>query len=146
MRGITSTLILIVVLAGLGGYIYFVDSKRPEPGIDGGPAKEKVYALAVDAVNEVKLTYNGETSLLRKSETGWKMIEPVETDADAAEAASLGQALANLELVRVVEENATDLAKYNLATPPIAVEFKAGSVTGTLALGDKTRRKARCTP
>ncbi|MEY4637096.1 MAG: hypothetical protein RJA55_2894 [Acidobacteriota bacterium] len=137
MRGITSTLILIVVLAGLGGYIYFVDSKRPEPGIDGGPAKEKVYALAVDAVNEVKLTYNGETSLLRKSETGWKMIEPVETDADAAEAASLGQALANLELVRVVEENATDLAKYNLATPPIAVEFKAGSVTGTLALGDK---------
>ena len=136
MRGITSTLILIVVLAGLGGYIYFVDSKRPETGIDGGPTKEKVYALAVDAVDEVKLTYQGETSLLRKTEAGWKMIEPVETDADAAEAVSLGQALANLELVRVVEENATDLAKYNLATPPIAVEFRAGSVTGSLALGD----------
>lgn len=138
MRGITSTLILIVVLAGLGGYIYFVDSKRPAPGIDGGPAKDKVYALAVDAVDEVKLTYKGETSLLRKTEAGWKMLEPVETDADPAEAASLGQALANLELVRVVEENATDLAKYNLATPPIAVEFKAGSTTGSLALGDMT--------
>ncbi|MDP2318459.1 MAG: DUF4340 domain-containing protein [Acidobacteriota bacterium] len=136
MRGITSTLILIVVLAGLGGYIYFVDSKRPAPGFDGGPAKEKVYTLAVDAVDEVKLTYQGETSLLRKSEAGWKMIEPVETDADPAEAASLGMALANLERVRVVEENATDLVKYNLATPPIAVEFKAGSVTGSLALGD----------
>ncbi|MDP2055809.1 MAG: DUF4340 domain-containing protein [Acidobacteriota bacterium] len=136
MRGITSTLILIVVLAGLGGYIYFVDSKRPAPGFDGGPAKEKVYTLAVDAVDEVKLTYQGETSLLRKSEAGWKMIEPVETDADPAEAASLGMALANLERVRVVEENATDLVKYNLATPPIAIEFKAGSVTGSLALGD----------
>ncbi len=136
MRGITSTLILIVVLAGLGGYIYFVDSKRPAPGIDGGPAKEKVYAIAADAVDEVKLTYRGDTSLLRKSEAGWKMIEPVETDADPAEAASLGTALANLEQVRVVEENASDLAKYNLATPPIAVEFKAGSVTGSLALGD----------
>jgi hypothetical protein len=139
MRGITSTLILVVVLAGLGGYIYFVDSKRPETavGIDGGPAKEKVYTLAVDAVNEVKLTYNGETSVLRKSDAGWKMIQPVETDADPAEAASLGAALANLELVRVVEENATDLKKYNLETPPIAVEFKAGSTSGSLMLGDK---------
>lgn len=137
MRGFTSTLILIVVLAGLGGYIYFVDSKRPAPGIDGGPAKEKVYSLAVDAVDEVKLTYHGETSLLRKSEGGWKMIQPVETDADPAEATSLGQALANLELVRIVEENASDLQKYNLAKPPIAVEFKAGGVTGSLLLGDK---------
>jgi hypothetical protein len=137
MRGLTSTIILVLVLAGLGGYIYFVDSKRPEPGIDGGPAKAKVYALAVDAVDEVKLTYQGETSLLRKSEGGWKMIQPVETEADPAEAVSLAQALANLELVRVVEDHATDLQKYNLATPPIAVEFKAGGVTGSLLLGDK---------
>lgn len=137
MRGLTSTLLLVVVLAGLGGYIYFVDSKRPEPGIDGGPAKEKVYSLAVDAVDEVKLTFNGETSVVRKTDSGWKMIQPVETDADPAEAVSLGQALANLELVRVVEENPTDLQKYNLATPPIAVEFKAGSTTGSLLLGDK---------
>ena len=40
-------------------------------------------------------------------------------------------------MVRVVEENATDLQKYNLATPPIAVEFKAGSESGSLLLGDK---------
>lgn len=137
MRGITSTLILVVVLAGLGGYIYFVDSKRPAPGIDGAEAREKVYSLAVDAVHEFKLTYNGETSRLRKDASGWKMIEPVATDADPAEAASIAQALANLELVRVVEENPADLQKYNLAKPPIAVEFKAGSVTGSLMLGDK---------
>lgn len=137
MRGFTSTLILVVVLAGLGGYIYFVDSKRAEPGLDGGAAKEKVYSLAVDAVNEFKLTYNGETSVLRKDASGWKMIAPVATEADAAEAVSVAQALANLELVRVVEENPTDLQKYNLAKPPIAVEFKAGSVTGSLMLGDK---------
>lgn len=137
MRGLTSTLLLVVVLAGLGGYIYFVDSKRPATGVDGGETKEKVYSLAVDAVNEVKLTFNGETSLLRKTEGGWKMIQPVETDADPAEATSLAQALANLELVRVVEENATDLQKYNLATPPIAVEYKAGGETGSLLLGDK---------
>ena len=45
MRGLTSTLILVVVLAGLGGYIYFVDSKKPatSPATEGEPAKEKLF-------------------------------------------------------------------------------------------------------
>ena len=34
MRGLTSTLVLVVVLAGLGGYIYFVDSKKPAASAD----------------------------------------------------------------------------------------------------------------
>ena len=139
MRGFTSTLVLIVVLAGLGSYIYFVDSKRPAPavGIDGGPAKDKVYALEVDQINEVKLTYNGETSLLRKSDSGWAMVEPVKTEADPAEAVSLAQALVNLELVRVLDENPGDLAPFGLTEPPIVVEFKGTGVSGSLKLGRK---------
>ena len=35
MRGLTSTLLLVVVLAGLGAYIYFVDSKKPAATADG---------------------------------------------------------------------------------------------------------------
>ena len=138
MRGLTSTLVLIVVLAGLGGYIYFVDSKRPEPGVDGGAANEKVYALEVDKIDELKLTYNGETSLLRKSATGWTMVEPVQTEADPAEAISLAQALTNLERVRVLDENPGDLTPFGLAQPPIVVEFKGAGVSGSLKLGRKT--------
>jgi hypothetical protein len=138
MRGLTSTLILVIVLAGLGGYIYFVDSERPAPGIDGGPAKAKVYTLEPDAVTEVKLTYNGETSVVRKSDSGWAMVEPVQTEADPAEAASLAQALVNLELVRVLDENPADLAPFGLAEPPIVVEFKGTGVSGSLRLGRKT--------
>ena len=138
MRGLTSTLVLIVVLAGLGGYIYFVDSKRPEPGVDGGAATEKVYALEVDKIDELKLTYNGETSLLRKSASGWTMVEPVQTGADPAEAISLAQALTNLERVRVLDENPGDLTPFGLAQPPIIVEFKGAGVSGSLKLGRKT--------
>ena len=138
MRGLTSTLVLVVILAGLGGYIYFVDSKRPAPGIDDEPTKTKVYAIEVDKIDEVKLTYNGETSLLRKSAGGWAMVEPVQTDADPAEAVSLAQALTNLELVRVLDENPGDLAPFGLAEPTIAVEFKGQGVSGSLKLGRKT--------
>jgi len=138
MRGLTSTIVLVLVLAGLGGYIYFVDSKRPEPGLGGDTATAKVYALKVDTINEVKLTYNGETSLLRKSDSGWAMVEPVQTEADPAEAISLVQALVNLELVRVLDENPGDLAPFGLAAPSIAVEFKGAGVSGSLKLGRKT--------
>ena len=34
MRGLTSTILLVVVLAGLGGYIYFVENKKPAGGAD----------------------------------------------------------------------------------------------------------------
>lgn len=138
MRGLTSTIVLVLVLAGLGGYIYFVDSKRPEPGLGGDTATAKVYALEVDTINEVKLTYNGETSLLRKSDSGWAMVEPVQTEADPAEAISLVQALVNLELVRVLDENPGDLAPFGLAAPSLAVEFKGAGVSGSLKLGRKT--------
>ncbi len=138
MRGLTSTLVLIVVLAGLGGYIYFVDSKRPEPGVDGGAANAKVYALEVDKIDELRLTYNGETSLLRKSASGWTMVEPVQTEADPAEAISLAQALTNLERVRVLDDNPGDLTPFGLAQPPIVVEFKGTGVSGSLKLGRKT--------
>jgi hypothetical protein len=45
MRGLTSTLILVAVLAGLGGYIYFVDAKRPaSTGADDAAPKTKIFA------------------------------------------------------------------------------------------------------
>jgi hypothetical protein len=138
MRGLTSTIALVVVLAGLGAYIYFVDSKRPEPGIDGGPARAKVFAVEADQINEVRLTYQGESSLLRKSDGGWTMIEPTQVDADPPEAVSIAQALANLEHVRDVVDNPPDLAQFGLAEPPISVEFKGeGGISGSLKLGHK---------
>lgn len=140
MRGLWSTLALVVVLAGLGAYIYFVESKRPAAtsSVDGEPAREKFFTVETDKINEVKLTYKGQTTLLRKAEGGWKMIEPVQAEADPPEAISLAQAIANLESVRPVVDNPSDLQQFGLADPPITVEFKAeGGVSGSFKLGGK---------
>lgn len=138
MRGLTSTLVLVALLAGLGAYIYFVDSGRPEPGIDG-QVRDKVFAVEADRITEIRLTFEGQASLLRKDAAGWKLVEPVATEADPAEAASLAQSLANLELTRRVDDGPADLKEYGLEPPAIAVEFKAeGGATGSLRLGAKT--------
>ncbi len=136
MRGLTSTLILIVVLAGLGGYIYFVDSKRPAGG--STETKEKVFTVEADKINELRITAQGESSLLRKSDAGWKMFEPVEIDADPPEAIGVATALTSVEIERVVDDNATNLEQFGLANPAITVAFKAdGGAAGTLKLGNK---------
>lgn len=139
MRGLTSTLILVVVLAGLGAYIYFVDAKRPAAGADGSAAtKEKVFTVDADKVNELRITYQGETSALKKESTGWKLVEPVQIDADPPEAIGVATALGNIDIVRVVDENATNLEQFGLAKPNITVEFKAeGGAAGTLRLGNR---------
>ena len=139
MRGLTSTLILVVVLAGLGAYIYFVDSKRPAAGIDGSSeTKEKVFTVEADKINELRITSGGQTTLLRKSEAGWKMLEPTPVDADPPEVIGVATALTNIDIVRVVDDNATNLEQFGLAKPSTTVEFKAeGGASGTLKLGNK---------
>lgn len=139
MRGITSTLALVAVLAGLGGYIYFVDSKRPaSSGADDAAPKTKVFSVETEKIDELKITAAGETSVLKKSGEGWKMIQPSETDADAAEVMSVAQAISNIERSRTIDENPADLKEYGLAAPVVSVEFKAGNTSGSIVLGDKT--------
>ncbi len=135
MRGLWSTLALVLVLAGLGAYIYFVDSTKPAAGVE---VKEKVFAVEADAIREIRLTAGGETSVLQKSDDGWKLTEPVDTDADATEASSLVTNLASVEINRVVEEHASNLEPYGLATPRVTVAFTAEGSSGELRLGNTT--------
>jgi len=103
-----------------------------------GENRVKFFTVEADQITEVRLTHKGQTSLLRKEDSGWKMIEPVAVDADAPEAISLAQAIASLESVREVVDNPPDLAPFGLAEPATTVEFKAdGGVSGSFTLGNK---------
>ena len=136
MRCLTSTIILVLVLAGLGAYIYFVDSKKPAGGIE---EKQKVFSVEADKIEEITVTADAETTTLRKEGGTWKVTSPVSTDADTTEVSGMTSALAGLEVNRVVAENATNLAEYGLAEPRIKLAFKAqGGASGELHLGEKT--------
>jgi hypothetical protein len=136
MRGLTSTIILVVVLAGLGGYIYFVDSERPAGGVE---ERDQVFDVEAEQLEELTVTSEGETTTLRKTDGTWKITAPVAVDADANEVSGLTSAIAALEINRVVTDNASNLADYGLAEPRIKIAFKAaGGAGGELHIGDKT--------
>ena len=139
MGRLTSTLILVVVLAGLGAYIYFVDANKPLAGADGSTTvKEKVFTVDAAKINELRIAYKGESTLLKKDNSGWKIVEPAQMEADPPEAIGVATTLTNVEMVRVIDENPTDLEQFGLAKPAISVEYKGeGGVAGTLKLGNK---------
>lgn len=139
MRGLRSTLVLLVVAVGLGVYIYFVESKK-EPSSDL-PKKEKVFTIEADKVQEVRVkSESGDTTTVRKSGDAWQVVEPTALEADQAEMSSITSNLASLEMQRVVDANASDLAGYGLAKPRVEVAFKAAGDKDDrrLLLGDKT--------
>lgn len=136
MGRLTSTIALVLVLAGLGAYIYFVDAERPAAGLDDG---EKIFSIEADKLQEITVTADGETSTLRKTDGTWRLTAPVQADADQSEISSLTSSFSSLEMNRVVDENASDLAAYGLAEPRIALAFTAeGGASGELHIGDKT--------
>src|SRR5690349_2509207 len=113
MRGLKSTIALLVVLGGLVAYIYFVDSKRPATGPD---TKEKAFtSLAADQIEAVELkAESGETARVEKTGETWNLVEPEKVEADSVALSSLTTTIAGLEIERVVDENPTDIKQYGL--------------------------------
>jgi hypothetical protein len=134
MRGLKSTIALIVVLVGLGAYIYFVTWKQPE-GADAATKQEKVFAsLETDKIDEVKVkSEKGDTTTVKKENGAWQVVAPVATKADESEVTGITNSLGQISVVRIVDENPSDLKDYGLATPRIEINFKAS--------GDKDYRK-----
>ena len=141
MRGVRSFLFLLVVAAGLGAYIYFVESKRT-PSSETPAAKEKVFTVESTDIQQLEVkSEKGERTKLAKADGKWQIVEPTATAADETEVSSLTSGLSTLEIQRVVEEKPASLAEYGLQEPRVTVALTtSGASAGTkrLLIGRKT--------
>lgn len=125
MRGLRSTVALLVVLGGLCTYIYFVTWRQPEG--ESGTTRERVFAaLETDKVDEIRIkSQAGDTTTMSKQGDEWQVTAPLTVKADASEVAAITNNLGSLEVTRVVDENPSDLKEYGLDAPLVEIEFKA---------------------
>ena len=139
MRGLRSLIILLVIAAGFGAYLYFVEAKR-DP-FDTAEKREKVFAVEADKIEEITVkSESGDRTTLKKSGSDWQIVAPADkaANADAVEASGISTNLSNLEQQRVIEENAQNLADFGLEQPRIEVAFKSAGQEHTLQIGSKT--------
>jgi hypothetical protein len=141
MRGLKTTIALVVVLGGLFAYIYFVTWKQPEGGT-AASKQEKVFAgLQADKVEEIRVhSESGDSTVLKKDKDGWKIAEPVTASAQESEASGIAGALAQLEVARVIDDNPANLVDYGLGAPRVEIQFKASGDKNLkrLLIGQKT--------
>jgi hypothetical protein len=136
MKGIRSFLVLLVVAAGLGGYLYY-DSKRA-PSDD--TKQDKVFAdVQSDKIDQVTIKSDkGETSTAAKQGEQWQVTQPAAAPADEAEISGITSNLASLTVSRVIDEQAGDFKQYGLEPARIEVGFRQGGKDRKLLLGQKT--------
>ena len=139
MRGLKSTIGLVVVLIGLVAYIYFVDSKKPAS--DAPATKAKAFTVDADQIDEIRLKpAAGEASRVEKANGTWQLVEPEKTEADQGQVSNAATSLATLEINSVVDENPSDLAQYGLNPAKVDVAFRVKGQKDErhLLLGEKT--------
>jgi hypothetical protein len=143
MRGARSLIFLVLVAAGLGAYLYFVEMKR-EPG-DAAEKKDKVFSVEADKIDELTIkSESGERTTLKKNGKDWQVVAPAGSGpaaVDQTEVSGITTNIATLEQQRVVEEKvekAEDLKEFGLAEPRIEVAFKSGGAEQKLQIGSKT--------
>lgn len=139
MRSVRSLLVLVAIAAGLGAYIYFVDTRKPLAS-DTENKKAKVFSVEADKIDELHVKTASGEARLKKGAGGWDLVTPEPMKADEAEVSGITSNLASLEEQRVVEEKAADVKQYGLAEPRIDVAFKAPDDKDFkhLQIGDKT--------
>ena len=140
MRGVRSTLVLLVAALALGAYIYFFESERPPAGTPD--ALETVFDVDSDDIDSVTVTAgNGDRTVIEKDGDRWRIVEPFAVNVDVTEVVALSSSLANLEVQRVVAEpgDAPELEAFGLTEPAIEVGFTtAGGAEARLLIGERS--------
>jgi hypothetical protein len=138
VHGKRSLLILFVVAAALGAYIYFVESER-DPVADDTPVREKVFQTPSTDFTEIEVrAASGETTTLRKNNNVWEIVAPETAPTDSTEIGGLLSTLESLEVQGVVDDNPPAVAQFGLEPARIAVTFKSPAGESRLLVGKKT--------
>lgn len=140
MRRLRSTLVLLVLFLAIAGYAWFVERERP-PASEAG-ANENAFDIAAGRITDLTVNAaNGDVTVLTRTENeiDWVVTAPVDTEADDNAATAIATTLAALEVRRVVDEDAADLAPFGLTEPAVSVTFATPDGEPlTLAVGDET--------
>jgi hypothetical protein len=139
-----NTVILLVLAAAKGAYVYFVEAKRtpkPDTGTPAPETRSKVFdKLDSSKIDDITIKGSaGEQTHLKKTGNAWQIVEPVQSAVDDTEVSGLVSNLGSVEIDRVVDQDPKDLTKYGLTKPRVEVAFTAGDkTTHQLQIGSKT--------
>jgi hypothetical protein len=131
------TLLLFLILAGLGGYLYFVEFPAKEREEQQAGVQKHLLAFPETAITGLTVaTPQGPVQLKRSDRGQWTITAPLQADADPREVQALIRALVTGTVTRTVEDKADALAPFGLEQPVTAITVMADSRQETISIGD----------
>lgn len=132
------TILMLVVLLGLGAYVYFVELPKAKQDAE----KPTVLAFEKAAVETLTLTYPDREIRLHQTATGeWDITAPIQTKADDTTVNNMVTTIADEEVTRsLIPEEPIDLALYGLAQPPVMMHLtlQDGTTLPKVSIGKDT--------
>ncbi|WP_454062588.1 DUF4340 domain-containing protein [Candidatus Nitrospira salsa] len=131
------TIILAVILLGIGGYVYFVDVPASEQAIQVKQENRKLIPFDDRHITQLTLKTAKEHITFDRGERGrWLITTPLTAPADGREVRKILRALTLGKIERVIQEQATDVKQYGLEPPHMTVTVTDEEQTLTLDLGN----------
>lgn len=137
----STTLILLVVLVVLGGYVYWSGRGQASSTSDGTPTPEHVTVVRLNATDVSAIVVrdkDGKQVRAERDGTTWKLTAPVADPGDTARISSLADQLTQLQATRIITPTSQDLAPFGLTTPTYDIQLLKGTMPlAELKLGTK---------
>ncbi|HJU28432.1 MAG TPA: DUF4340 domain-containing protein, partial [Candidatus Binataceae bacterium] len=108
------TIVVVVLLAIVGAYAFYT-SRQPAPG-----STPKLLSVAPSDIKKIELRSADRDIVVERDGGQWRIVKPVQADADKSAADSIADALANVQITSTVDKP-SDLAPFGLAKPVVVV-------------------------
>lgn len=131
------TFLMLVILAGLGGYLYLVEFPAKQREEKQETEQKRLLSFPETAITELSITTaQGPIAFKLNTPGKWSIVAPLHTDADNREVQALIRALVTGTVTRTLDEQATALAPFGLDQPVTTLTITAGAQRETIAIGD----------
>ncbi len=128
-----NTWVVAILFAAFAGYLYFVERPRHEQAA----ADRKLLAFQPDDAAGVTLTYPDRQIVLQKVDGAWKIVQPIQYEADETTVKNLLQAIPDAEVKRTLDEDLASVEEYGLDKPVaiVTVALKDGKTLPAIRVG-----------
>jgi hypothetical protein len=134
-----TTLMLLVVAAALGAFVYFYEIRGGEVRKQAEEDQKRLFhGIEQEEIGSISLrTQDGVAARVERRDDGWYVAEPIDFPGDEFSIDAMAAALAQIASERVLDDpQPPDV--YGLGGDAQEVRFRAGEREFTLRLGNKT--------
>jgi hypothetical protein len=119
------TLVLLLICAGVAGYLYFYEIKGGEKREKAKQEENRIWKVDSSAIQQIDvITPEEHLTAVRTGEKDWKLTAPRALDADSDELGRIASSAAEINRESVLEPNAADLSKFGLNPAQVSLQFK----------------------